>query len=144
MRNNVGKWAEEIVSQWLIVKRWNILHQRWHCRFGEIDIIARSKSEDTIIFVEVKSRGNNNWDQYGLLSVNEKKQTKLTLAAEMFLAKFPEYANYNCRFDVALLKHRPAKSVGEENRLTVKSQLQKPIYYNGYQFKIVSYLINAF
>ena len=151
MRNNVGKWAEEIVSQWLIVKGWQILHRRWNCRYGEIDIIARSshksstKTNNTLIFVEVKSRGKNNWDQNGLLSINEKKQAKLRLAGEIFLARYPQYYEYDCRFDVALLGHRRLNSTNNSHQqLTLTPQLEQPINYHDYQFTIVSYLINAF
>ena len=144
MRNKVGKLAEEIVSQWLTVQGWQILHQRWHCRYGEIDIIARSLTEDIIIFVEVKTRGDRNWDQNGLLAINERKQAKLILAGEIFLSEYPQYSDFNCRFDVTLLKHRPLKSSDGNQQLELTTQLQQTIYYQGYQFTIVSYIENAF
>lgn len=38
---NVGELGEQLVAQWLQTQNWLILHQRWRCRWGEIDLIAQ-------------------------------------------------------------------------------------------------------
>ena len=64
---DIGDLGEALVVSWLKAQDYQLLHQNWHCRWGEIDIIALSKS--TLIFVEVKTRSRNNWDELGLLSI---------------------------------------------------------------------------
>ena len=49
-----GRWAEAVTIIWLVITGHRILARRWKCRFGEIDIIA--KSGDQLIFIEVKYR----------------------------------------------------------------------------------------
>lgn len=39
---NVGELGEHLVAQWLQTQNWLILHHRWRCRWGEIDLIAQS------------------------------------------------------------------------------------------------------
>lgn len=38
---NVGELGEQLVAQWLQTQNWLILHHRWRCRWGEIDLIAQ-------------------------------------------------------------------------------------------------------
>lgn len=37
----MGKLGEQLVAQWLQAQDWVILHHRWRCRWGEIDLIAQ-------------------------------------------------------------------------------------------------------
>ncbi len=147
MKNEVGKWAEEIICHWLTNQGYFLLHFRWHCRYGEIDIIAQNVSTSTIMFVEVKTRGNNNWDNNGRNAIDYKKQTKLRLAGESFLSEYPAFSVWNCRFDVALLHHhRQIKTTSSIliDKLKIPSGLNQTINYQGYQFKIIDYIENAF
>ena len=59
---DIGTLGEELVIRWL-GQSCDLLKQNWRCRWGEIDLIVRDKKEQTIIFVEVKTRSQNNWDQ---------------------------------------------------------------------------------
>ena len=103
----VGALGEQFVAQLLHDQGWLILQQRWHCRWGEIDVIAQSPPPvKQLIFVEVKVRGAANWDQAGLLSITPQKQKKLILAAQTFLSEHASFQDYSCRFDVALVSHQ--------------------------------------
>ena len=53
---NMGLWGENKAVEFLKAKNYTILARNYHSRFGEIDIIARK--QNTIIFVEVKTRKN--------------------------------------------------------------------------------------
>ncbi len=98
---DIGVLGEDFIAQWLQSSGWKILHRRWRCRAGEIDIIATNL--DTLAFVEVKTRSAGSWDAGGLLAITPQKQAKLWKTAQSFLATYQEFADYACRFDVALV-----------------------------------------
>ncbi len=139
----IGQLGEEIISQWLEKKEYKIIESNWHCPWGEIDLIAINKDYKILIFVEVKTRSKKNWDGNGIFSITNKKQDKLTITANSFLSKYPEYDNFNCRFDVALLTYQ---KIGKNNnsKLVIKGNLGEKIDYQGYQFEIFDYIQNAF
>ncbi|MEM9542940.1 MAG: YraN family protein [Cyanobacteria bacterium P01_E01_bin.42] len=132
----VGQLGEEIVADWLQGRGWEILHHRWHCRWGEIDLVARSP-KPMLIFVEVKTRSSGNWDANGLLAVNSQKQAKLWQTAELFLAQYPDYAEFPCRFDLALVGY---KWVLDPGAVAAGVALQQPIWRSGYEFILRDYL----
>ncbi len=43
---HVGKLGEQLVAEWLGTQNWVILHHRWRCRWGEIDLIAQHQSRE--------------------------------------------------------------------------------------------------
>ncbi|MGK7944129.1 MAG: YraN family protein [Microcystaceae cyanobacterium] len=138
----LGQLGEKVVATWLISQGWQILHHQWHCRWGEIDLIAHAS--DSLIFVEVKTRSQGNWDLNGLLAVDAKKQGKLLKTAQSFLAEFPQFAESYCRFDVALVKAKKSSNVNSEQEISPKIKLNQPINYQGYQLTLIDYLENAF
>lgn len=102
-----GLRAEHQVGEWLQASGWDLLHHRWHCRWGELDWVAIAPAippePKTLVFVEVKARSRGNWDADGLLALTPRKQAKLWQAAELFLTTFPELATLPCRFDLVLV-----------------------------------------
>ncbi len=42
---DIGTFGENLVAEWLRQQGWEILHRQWHCRWGEIDIIALGTDE---------------------------------------------------------------------------------------------------
>ena len=103
---NTGELGEAVVAAWLSERSAKILHQRWRWRRGEIDLIAIES--DTLLFIEVKTRNDRNWDADGLLAITPQKQARLFNSAELFLVKHPHFADYPCRFDVAIVRHQPS------------------------------------
>lgn len=66
---------------------------------GEIDLIV--KNQTTLIFTEVKKRKDINTAAYAILP---KQQERIRRAAEVFLARHPEYQNFDIRFDAVLVQ----------------------------------------
>ncbi len=100
---DIGNLGEELTARWLECQNYNLLQRNWRCRWGEIDIIAQDRKDKTVIFVEVKTRRQYNWDEGGLLAVDLTKQEKIIKTASWFLAKYPQLEELPCRFDVALV-----------------------------------------
>lgn len=159
---DTGVLGEELVAQWLLSQGWLILHRRWRCRWGEIDIIAHqepmlSSTQDSILaFVEVKTRSRGSWDAGGLLSVTPQKQAKLWQTAQCFLATRPDLADRVCRFDVALVRcqrlparqrHQPDDAFPlEASAITLSQpvQLGKATVIDEHQLILQDYIPSAF
>ncbi|MEC4895256.1 MAG: YraN family protein [Oscillatoria sp. PMC 1051.18] len=142
MTKKLGELGEILVAQWLKTAGWTILHYRWRCRWGEIDLIAQKQA--TLLFIEVKTRSRGNWDANGLLAITPSKQRKLLQTAELFLAENPDLANLNCQFDLALVKSkRESKSLNsnlEVDALPSEIKLGKPLAYGGYLLTLDNYI----
>ena len=65
---------------------------------NEIDLIM--KKDKTLVFIEVKKRTNITDSAYAITPAMQKR---IYRAAEIFLAKHPEFQNYFCRFDALLI-----------------------------------------
>jgi len=104
---DIGTLGEDLVAQWLQSNHWIVLHRRFSCRWGEIDIIAQfedGKPDNLMLaFIEVKTRSSGNWDAGGRSAITPRKQAKLWRTAQMFLSEYPDKADYPCRFDVAIV-----------------------------------------
>lgn len=94
----VGKWGEALVGKWLTKHGYHLLATGFRCRMGEIDLIAQKKN--VLVFVEVKLRKNDRFSA-AMEQVTGKKQQRIKITAEYFLSQHPEYADCQCRFDVA-------------------------------------------
>lgn len=145
----VGELGEKLVALWLEFKGYKVLHQRWRCRWGEIDVIAQEESSNTLIFVEVKTRSQGNWDADGTLAVNFSKQQKIVKTAAIFLARNPQLADCPCRFDVALISHRQlhyqTDVVLDKNHYHCQLDKDKPMLrYQQSQLVLKDYLQSAF
>lgn len=143
---NLGKLGEQLVSAWLQQQGWIVLHQRWRCYWGELDIIAQFP--EGLAFVEVKTRTLGSWDVNGLLAVDAKKQAKLWHAAELFLAENPQLANCASRFDVALVtclrQPSPRLQASLDSLEFPLFQPGEPIEVGGYRLVLAEYLSHAF
>ena len=80
----IGNKGEDFAAEYYRKLGFDITQRNYHCRGGEIDIIA--ENGEYIIFVEVKTRADG---ALGLPreSVDANKQRKLSLAAAKYLEK---------------------------------------------------------
>ena len=51
-----GTWGEALVADYLRGRSYRLVAHSYHCRFGEIDLIAMDGN--TLCFIEVKTRSN--------------------------------------------------------------------------------------
>ncbi|MDZ8189526.1 MAG: YraN family protein [Nostoc sp. ChiSLP02] len=164
-----GHFGEDLVAQWLQSTGWIILHRRFSCRWGEIDIIAEysgggveqtsrgdkehNSSPPTphsplptpnsiLAFVEVKTRSSGSWDAGGRSAITAQKQAKISRTAGIFLAQYPEKADYTCRFDVAIVCSRDLskKMIG----VTATQEALATSSAAGYEFRLQEYIPAAF
>lgn len=94
-RKLLGRWGEAVAAQELRRKGWKIIAAGWHCRQGEIDLIATN--EKYISFTEVKLRKSARFAQAREF-VDRHKQERLILSAQLYLAQNP--TKLQPRFDV--------------------------------------------
>lgn len=93
----LGDFGEKQAARYLKSKNYRILYKNYRCRYGEIDIIAKDR-EDTLIFIEVKTRSSERYGR-GMESVTSKKQQRLKKTGLYFLQKNKIFFT-GLRFDV--------------------------------------------
>lgn len=75
-------------------------------RRGELDLVMRDG--DTLVFVEVRYRRDATFGG-GAASIDLRKRRKLVMAAQLFLAMNPQWAQQPCRFDVVEAEGEPPR-----------------------------------
>ena len=105
-----GDSAEARAAAFLEGRGLRIVARNYRCRFGEIDLVARSGA--TVVFVEVRARSS---DAYGGAagSITHAKRRRLLATARHYLAR--EGMDCVCRFDVVLMSGSPARIEWIEN-----------------------------
>ena len=100
-RHKRGKCAEDIAVQLLQQHQFDLLARNYHCRFGEIDIIAQQRQ--LIIFVEVRYRQDHGYGN-AAESITMNKRRKITTTAEHFICHdLDPGCRCDFRFDVITL-----------------------------------------
>jgi putative endonuclease len=91
-----GRKGERIACRYLLRRGFDILARRYRLRSGELDIVALER--DTLVFIEVKTRGSREFGEPWEF-VDWRKQQILRRAAEEFIATF-DLGQYAYRFDI--------------------------------------------
>lgn len=100
-----GQLAEHIAATFLQQQGLILLEKNFRCKYGEIDLIMRDG--ETLVFVEVRLRSNQNFGG-AALSITQSKQQKLSRTAEQYLQI---HGNCDCRFDAILMQTIDIKAV---------------------------------
>jgi len=93
----LGERGERAAARSLKRLGYRIVFSRYRLRYGEVDIIA--VDDQTVVFVEVKTRRNASDEGRPAEAVDVKRQGRLTRAALAFL-KSHGLLEYASRFDV--------------------------------------------
>jgi putative endonuclease len=90
-----GKQGEDAAAQYLLLQGYRILEKNWRFEKAEIDLIATI--ENLLVFIEVKTRNNENFG-YPEDAVKPKKQALIAKAADAYI----ELNHYRgeVRFDI--------------------------------------------
>ena len=96
----LGKWGQKQSEKFLKSKGYKILTRNFSCRTGEIDLIA-AEPEGSLVFVEVKTRANENFADAEAAVTSAKKQ-RMTRAVNFFIKKH-KLENLPLRFDVIIV-----------------------------------------
>ena len=94
---------------------WSVLDRRLRTEAGEIDVVAATR--DMLAIIEVKARATL---ADAALALGWRQQARLLAAAEIVLAKHPEWARDGIRFDLIVVDsagrvRRIADAFREEN-----------------------------
>ena len=88
-----GRLAEWKIRWVLWCKGYRLIHRRWRCVAGEIDLILRRRN--LLVFAEVKYRQHGITDRI----ITPHQQQRISKAAAFFLAKNQRFTTFDCRFD---------------------------------------------
>jgi putative endonuclease len=98
-RGHRGEW---LAAAALMLKGFRIVARRHRTRLGEIDLIARRGS--LVLIVEVKVRPTL---AEAMLAIAHESERRIEGAADLWLARQPDYARLSMRFDmIAVLPRR--------------------------------------
>lgn len=98
----IGRMGERCACRYLKSRGYRLLARNYTALGCEIDLVMRHK--DTLVFVEVKTRGGNDFG-YGREAVDERKQRKVIVAAKAYM-KAKQCEELPARFDVVEIDTR--------------------------------------
>ena len=96
--DSAGRTAEDAAAAALLAQGWTILARRARTPAGELDLVAEQAG--LLAFVEVKARPSLAEAAFAL---GPRQRTRLTAAAECWLAENPAHGSAGIRFDVLLV-----------------------------------------
>lgn len=82
--NDLGKWGEDEAALYYEDRGYEILERDWKVGKRDIDLIVLTEDKDTLVFVEVKTRQNNDL-QEPEEAVDVKKMRNLAIAANAYV-----------------------------------------------------------
>jgi len=115
-----GSYFEQLACTYLQQQGLQLIAQNWHQpKVGELDLvmIETGSAWSTLVFIEVRQRLRSNFGD-ALLSVTARKQAKVIKTAQYFLQQHPEYADFECRFDVVAFDIDKAINTNTDNDKT--------------------------
>ena len=81
--HTLGQRGEQLATEYLKRQDYTILATNWHCKNGEIDIVAQKAT--TLVFVEVRTRHAEDTES-AFESITPRKQARMIAAAQAYIA----------------------------------------------------------
>ena len=102
-RHQMGRENEQLAATYLRQNGYTIIQHNFRTQQGEIDIIAQDNN--TIVFVEVKSRSSTHFG-HAVQALTHKQQIRLSKTALTYL-HLNQLKNHSARFDVVAIQKDP-------------------------------------
>jgi putative endonuclease len=96
LNKDIGSYCEELATQYLKTKNYNILNRNFRNHLGELDIICIKNN--LLIIIEVKGRYNYSFGS-PKESVNYTKQMSIINITKSYI-NYKKLFNINIRFDI--------------------------------------------
>jgi len=100
-----GGWGESEAARYLARLGWEIVQTNWHCRYGEIDLVAREGA--VLVFVEVKARRSRSFGAPEE-AITPSKRRRLLRSAWTYLDQ-NDLRGEAWRIDVVAVEGRPGR-----------------------------------
>ena len=82
-KKSLGQHGEQLAANYLTNQGYRIVTTNWHCKYGEIDIVAQK--DNLLVFVEVRTRSADTTEG-AFESITPRKQRRMTASAQTYLA----------------------------------------------------------
>ena len=93
--NLLGQKGEDIAARYLEQKGYTVQDRNWHCGHKDLDLVVTK--DDTIVFVEVKTRTSTDWgDPHDF--IDDRKIRRIVNSADAYL-RFNQ-VDMDVRFDI--------------------------------------------
>ncbi|MDQ7024761.1 MAG: YraN family protein [Anaerolineae bacterium] len=83
-KKSLGEYGERLAAQFLAQQGYDIVDRNWHCRYGEVDIVARL--DNIWAFIEVKTRRSANTES-AFTGITPQKQQKFIKTVHLYLSE---------------------------------------------------------
>ena len=98
-RHQLGQLGEKLAAKFLKRNRYKILYRNFRAKHGgEVDLVCRDRDEETLAFVEVKTRSSDQWARPAD-AVNREKQALICRGARAWL-RMLDRPEVPFRFDI--------------------------------------------
>ncbi len=111
-----GSYYEQQARAFLQAQGLTLIAQNWQQpKVGELDLVMleTGRAWSTLVFIEVRQRRRSNFGD-AALSVTPAKRRKIIKTAKYFLQQHPEYADFECRFDIIAYDVTRAQAAGQD------------------------------
>ena len=119
--NELGKWGEEMATEYLQQKGYRIIERDWRSGNRDIDIIAQAPDLSTLVFVEVKTR-KNEVIMRAADAVNPTKARNIALSANNYIKM--RHVDGLLRFDIITIVGTNAQNMKLEHIINAFNPMQ--------------------
>lgn len=107
-KKTIGQEGEDIAADYLVKNGFEMITRNYRYGHGEIDIVVKDRSNDHLVFVEVKTRKNLEYGEPEY-AITKSKIKQLKKIAESYVYE-KDLKEVECRFDViAIIWNRETK-----------------------------------
>ncbi len=127
LHNDIGKWGEDIATQYLKEHGWYIRHRDWHSDHRDIDIVAIDADMTTLLIVEVKTR-TSDWAGKPDEAIDLRKKNNIIKSADNYVHQY--HLDYlDVRYDTISIIGTPDKGYTIEHKENAFGVIERFMFY---------------